>query len=101
MIRVFQEKLIRLSGSRFLEKDGSSSRWTWVLPMFAGTGPGLILGSCSCAPAIGAGRPAFGSWNAPCAKGCLMRFGDGSSLQMKYQRESAGGRKSAMCDRRS
>ena len=99
MIRVFPEKLIRLSGSGFLEKDGSSSRWTWALPMFAGTGPGLIPGTCSCAPAIGAGRLSFRSWNASCAKGHLMRFEDVSSLQMKYRRESAGQRKGAMCDR--
>ena len=56
--------LIRLSGSVFLAKDGSSSPWTWALPMFDGTSPGLIPGSCSCAHAIGAGRPSFRFWNA-------------------------------------
>ena len=99
MTKVFPEKLIRLSGSECVEKDGSSSRWTWALPMSAGTGPGLIPGSCSCVPAIEVGRPSFRSWNASCAKGRLMRFGDVSSLQMKYRRESAGQRKNAMCDR--
>ena len=90
MIRAFPERLIRLSGSVFLGKDGSSSPWIWALPMFDGTSPGLIPGSCSCAHTIGAGRPSSRFWNASCAKGRLMRFGDVSSLQMKYKRESGG-----------
>ena len=88
MIRAFPERLIRLSESVFLGKDGSSSPWIWALPMFDDTSPGLIPGSCSCAHAIGAGRPSSRFWNASCAKGRLMRFGGVSSLQTKYKRES-------------